>query len=271
MDFGIVTDGQFQKHNAPSLSVLREHADLILDGKISHSMLLNAVANWRMSGAPYVNLYPVAFHALLKTDMDVDIGSIPKNVLSGFDWVEIRIHKQCDSMTPFLMQVGRSDESTTLGKKTMIALFGSQTGDTLHVGAQEGKRINSDLSGLFVGGMKGRALEIHRMVLKTALGIMLLASDPDYCKRVILADDEGKTLTSEQRLKAEEKAIRRGKIGFDIGRNIEVSPHFRRPHFAIRWTGKGGSVPKLTLVKGSVINAGLLAEVPTGYEGDGDL
>lgn len=48
---------------------------------------------------------------------------------------------------------------------------------------------------------------------------------------------------------------------------IEVSPHCRRPHFAIRWTEKGHSVPKLVPVNGCLVNRSKLLPVPTGYLG----
>jgi hypothetical protein len=41
------------------------------------------------------------------------------------------------------------------------------------------------------------------------------------------------------------------------------------PHFGLRWTGEGRKIPKIVPIKGSVINKKLVAEVPTGYEDDG--
>ena len=49
---------------------------------------------------------------------------------------------------------------------------------------------------------------------------------------------------------------------------MECAPHFRRPHFAIRWTGKGGAVPRMVPVKGSVVKRQLATDVPTGYMDD---
>jgi hypothetical protein len=36
-----------------------------------------------------------------------------------------------------------------------------------------------------------------------------------------------------------DKAHRRGKVGWNVGRHIEVAPHYRRPHMALVWTGTG--------------------------------
>jgi len=64
------------------------------------------------------------------------------------------------------------------------------------------------------------------------------------------------------------KAQRRGKVGWNVGRQIEVTPHVRRPHFAIRWTERGRAVPKLVPVKGSVVHRQLAEKVPTGFGSD---
>ena len=51
------------------------------------------------------------------------------------------------------------------------------------------------------------------------------------------------------------------------GKDFErtVSPHMRVPHFAIRWTGKGRTKPKLVPVKGSLVNREKILPIPTGY------
>lgn len=96
----------------------------------------------------------------------------------------------------------------------------------------------------------------------------MLACDSRYCEPILLNRDKQKRLTEEDKKKAQNRARNRGVYGFDIGKDVEISPHFRRPHFAIRWTGEGRKVPKLVPVKGAVINKRLLEEIPTGYDGD---
>lgn len=115
----------------------------------------------------------------------------------------------------------------------------------------------------FAVNMLDEQKRISHQMCRIALGVMLLAADPDYVKPVILKADEGKTTPIDERV---ERARNRGVFGFTLGEDIEVSPHFRRPHFAIRWTGKGASVPKLVPVKGAVIGRSIMTTVPTGYE-----
>ena len=41
------------------------------------------------------------------------------------------------------------------------------------------------------------------------------------------------------------KAHRRGKVGWNVDRQIEVIPHYGRPHLMLAWTGKGRAVPRV--------------------------
>jgi hypothetical protein len=63
-----------------------------------------------------------------------------------------------------------------------------------------------------------------------------------------------------------EKAKRRGKFGFSLGKNIEVVPHIRRPHPALVWTGVGRSIPKIIMRAGSVVHRDKISQIPTGYD-----
>lgn len=56
-----------------------------------------------------------------------------------------------------------------------------------------------------------------------------------------------------------DKAHRRGKIGWDVGRRIGVVPHYRGPHMALVWTGRGRAVPR-------VVHRELVERVPSGFE-----
>ena len=48
-----------------------------------------------------------------------------------------------------------------------------------------------------------------------------------------LADDRAKfEQTGDQRYV--DKARRRGKVGWDVGRRLEVIPHYRRPHMTLK-------------------------------------
>lgn len=102
--------------------------------------------------------------------------------------------------------------------------------------------------------------------LRFVMGLCLLANDPEVIKPDVLDRD---------RIKYEEKpdqtivdrAHRRGKVGWLVGADWEMIPHYRRPHFALRWTGEGRKVAKIVPVKGAVVHRSKLTDVPEGYLG----
>lgn len=98
-------------------------------------------------------------------------------------------------------------------------------------------------------------------MLRLAVAVIMLDNDPTIIEPIVLSKDRNKP----RDIKHIEKARRRGLVGWEIGRQVEVMPHIRRPHFAIRWTGSGRTIPKLTAIKGSVIHKATITTVPTGH------
>ncbi len=66
-----------------------------------------------------------------------------------------------------------------------------------------------------------------------------------------------------------DKAHRRGKVGWNVGRHIEVAPHYRRPHMTLVWTGSARAVPKVVPRRGSVVHREKVEKVPSGFGGVG--
>ena len=64
------------------------------------------------------------------------------------------------------------------------------------------------------------------------------------------------------------KAHRRGKVGWDVGRQVEVMPHYRRPHLMLAWTGPGRAVPKIVPRRGSIVHRSAVEKVPSGFGGN---
>lgn len=108
----------------------------------------------------------------------------------------------------------------------------------------------------------------HCKLVSIAVGVSLLAQDERFAEPILLKRDQGKQLNEEQLKRAIERAKNRGRNGIAIGKGLEVSPHIRKPHFAVRWTGKGGNVPRLVPVKGCVVSRDKLFPVPTGHLDD---
>lgn len=97
--------------------------------------------------------------------------------------------------------------------------------------------------------------------------LCLLENDPEIISPDVLADDRAKfDETGDQRYV--EKARRRGKVGWGVGRRIEVIPHYRRPQMMLAWTGVGRAVPRVVPRRGSVVHREVVERVPSGFMRD---
>lgn len=108
------------------------------------------------------------------------------------------------------------------------------------------------------------SLGLTRMAIRVGISVLLLANDPSVVKPdVLAADREAYDRTGDP--KYIERAKKKGIVGWRIGEEYEKCPHFRRPHLALRHTGKGGAIPKIVPVKACVVKRDKLTRVPTGY------
>ncbi len=108
--------------------------------------------------------------------------------------------------------------------------------------------------------------EIRTNCARLACTICLLENDPELIEPDVLAKDRDKFEITRD-AKYVERAKRRGKVGWNVGKGIEVIPHVRRPHPALMHTGHGRTVPRIVLRKGSVIHREVVTHVPTGFHG----
>ena len=107
-------------------------------------------------------------------------------------------------------------------------------------------------------------VEMTYVVTRLLITTFILFNDPTFVQPEVLAKDQEKYDKTKDP-KYVEKAKRRGVHGFNIGKEFEKIPHFRRPHLGLRWTGKGGKIPKIVPIKGAVVHPSKLTKVPTGY------
>lgn len=101
---------------------------------------------------------------------------------------------------------------------------------------------------------------------KLVVALCLLKNNPDLIEPEPLEADRAKWEATHDP-KYLERAAKRGKRAWSVGKHIEVAPGFRRPHFAIRWCGKGRVDPQLRPIKGCLVRRKAVEEVPTGYLG----
>ena len=105
-------------------------------------------------------------------------------------------------------------------------------------------------------------------------GVSILANDATLVQPIVLNRDLLKYENADETTKKylEGRAARINGRGFNIGKNLEaeikatsMSPHVRKPHMALFWTGKGRTIPVLQLRRGAYIHRADVTTVPTGY------
>jgi hypothetical protein len=227
------------------------------------------------SGVPFFNVYPKVLEAVCKTSLRVNPSKIEKSVIHELKAICIKMpvgtfNDGFDSIILCLSELADRVKYSENGFDDIVNTGSSSSISVIAVGDTGGFIMSSRLDKSFEdvaikhdADLKGEAAPF----LRIALGVMMLAADPDMLKPVLLKADEGKTTPIEERIA---RAKNRGVHGFTIGEEIERCPHFRRPHFAIRWTGKGAEIPKLVPVKGAIVGKEKMTTVPTGYEEQSD-
>jgi hypothetical protein len=234
---------------------------------------------WHKIGMPYYNVYPSVIPMLTKLDVDKiqanqlcppngikdivvqlpkvkhNLGSVRSMFLSFFpgadneDWDGIF---QYDSVSIGLV----TDEINEDGFPTYHMFYFRLNSKTIGQFLSENFRCNKEES--YVMGQAVRLL----------CTICLIGDSPELIQPEVLNADEHK-LTGQHCIEAlVAKARRRGKYGFTIGKDIEVMPHYRRPHLALVWYGKGKKKSKIIPRKGSIVHRAAVEKIPTGYAAD---
>jgi hypothetical protein len=95
--------------------------------------------------------------------------------------------------------------------------------------------------------------------------VCLMSTDPEIVQPEVLSIDEIRYEKTKDP-KYIEKAINRGKLGWNFGKNIDISPHVRAAcPAALYWTGPGKTIPTIRFRKGSIVHKNKLSKIPTGY------
>jgi len=223
---------------------------------------------WMANRRPFVNVWPTVESALKRTKLEIDVATIPTSIVHELKAIEVRFDDR-SSVEPFMLSITEKRYFVGLPERKVNGLGVLRIRSEIH-----DRRLEVCSDGAFIPFevvSNDTTYWKFKDELKIAIGILMLAHDPEYCKPMLLNRDKNRSLSGGDLDVAIERARRNGKYGFDIGESIEVSPHFRRPHFAIRWTGKNGNVPKLVPVKGCFVNKSLMSDIPTGYDIDNSL
>lgn len=138
-----------------------------------------------------------------------------------------------------------------------------------HVVCEEGRSIEWSFDNIPVHSSASLGLQypdwVVRDVARLVCTLCLMAEDKELVEPIVLKADEDKFDRTGD-LTLVEKAKRRGNYGFNVGRDIEVTPHVRAASpAALYWVGKGRKIPKIRFRRGTVVHRKRLASVPTGY------
>ena len=239
--------------------------------------------DWEKAKRPYYNVWPSIVPMLTRLNLDLDSALIQlplpalcvrfpkaadKNPLV-FDWKGQPVHIRCILM-------GEINDGT--GLSLLIDIGEVMPGGVplytyRNFPRKPGLTVEQSLASLTKKGLFAELgiqipEELVNDLVRLCCTLCLLENDPELISPEVLADDRAKyEQTGDQ--KFVEKARRRGKFGWDVGRHIEVIPHYRRPHLMLAWTGAGRSVPKIVPRKGSIVHRNVVEKLPTGFEGEG--
>ncbi len=258
----------------------RTQADSVKMGSSQFFNQMLTEQGWEKNRRPNYNLWPsiVPMLTRLNLDFDSDLIRLPLPALC------IRFPK--DSAKPPLKFEWKGDEVPV--RSIMMAKINQGTGISVLIDIGEvmgeigvpiytyrnfprkpGLTVEQSLASL---GTNGLFSDIGVQVpdslvmdcVRLCCSLCLLENDPSIISPDVLADDRSKYEASGDQ-KYVEKARRRGKVGWDVGKHIEVIPHYRRPHMALVWTGAGRAVPKVVPRRGSVVHREIVEKLPSGF------
>ncbi|MHB1035143.1 MAG: hypothetical protein ACYC35_12660 [Pirellulales bacterium] len=239
--------------------------------------------DWERGKRPYYNVYPSIIPMLTRLDLDLETSLIhvplpalcvrlPKDQAQNplkFDWKGKEIAIRC-------MLLGEINDGGGISVLIDIGETMPEIGFPIYTyrnfRRREGLTVEDALRELKTDWSAEMGIAVPSSVIddcvRLCCSLCLLENDPEVISPDVLADDRSKYETSGDQ-KYVDKAHRRGKIGWDVGRHIEVIPHYRRPHMALVWTGRGRVVPKIVPRRGSVVHREVVEKLPSGFGGMG--
>lgn len=240
---------------------------------------------WNEIGRPYYDVYPSIIPMLTKLNLDLPGDTItPPN---GIRHLLLRLpqqpHELCSGdlsvRIAFLsfQKVSRDAGSDVLENGISVGLDVGEIVEqfpvfTIRIFPLDDRSVEECLHCLNDHPSTDHGLAIpSELILNTvrlALTVCLIDNDSELLERQALSRDQHKLQRAdeEERRRIFDRAKRRGKWAFSLGRKVEVIPHYRRPHLCVVWTGKGRSTPKVVKRKGSLIHRKKMEQIPTGFQ-----
>ena len=235
---------------------------------------------WRELGRPYYSVWPAITPLLLNMTLE-----IPCNLIKfPMDALLLRLPKENNPL-PNIKSVlmGCQEVAKEVGSKELVRgmvlaidigekLPGSQLPVfTLRIfPLREDMNVEQALCTLAIHPSSGMGLKLSDeeiiSCVRLAVCVCVIGSDPEIVRPDVLAKDRDKFNTADETAKQVivDRAIRRGKFGFNFGAIFETSPHYRRTHPALYWTGEGRTIPKIIWRKATIVKRQKITSIPTG-------
>lgn len=244
--------------------------------------------NWHQMRKPYYHMYPIAVNAIANLRLDVAWSHIRlpvRELLFQFaDGHEVDIGdgrrlrsmlvadtlrtSKVDARWIIFADCGETERNSPVPIFSTLFLVACDewtVEESIEVALRRG--LQKEHSGQ-AGAAENELFA--RTVARVLAGAALLSGDPSMIQPEVLNRDELRAKDADQetidRLAA--RAIARGKYGWSFGKAIESIPHFRRPHFGLRWCGVGRMVPRIVPIKGAVVHREKATKLPTGLKDD---
>ena len=257
-------------------------ADAVKRGSGQFYGQLQIEREWEQARRPYYNVWPSIVPMLTRLNLDLDSALIQlplpalcirfpkeKNPLT-FEWK--------GNETPIRsMLMGTINEGRGL---SILIDVGEVMGDGKDFGVpiytyrnfrrQEGLTVEEAIKELGSNELAELGVQIPDELImdcvRLCCSLCLLENDPSVIEPDVLSKDRARFEQSGDE-KYVAKAHRRGKVGWNVGRQIEVIPHYRRPHLMLAWTGRGRGVPRVVPRRGSVVHREVVEKLPSGFGG----
>lgn len=261
-----VEQGNFESLYAYDLKGALEIKDVLA------AMRLQAELNWYRERRPYFNVYPLIEKKLLELNDSINASELHL----PFKTIEVRTQKRTillgDTGTYFIcvheMPNGRYEEFAM-----------SKSGTLSEIANGSFQRVNSTWPKTDTGP-SGLDKDDRTECLFLAAGTCLLARDTSIVCPVILNNHRRDNMTPAEIAEYAAKAVARsGRVGFDVGRDIErmkASAHYRNGHFAkfhvtsnhpmYPPNATAHKVPIIQWRSGAVVNKDVVPTVPTGFK-----
>ena len=234
---------------------------------------------WEKARRPYYNLWPSIVPMLTRLDLDLDSWLIqlplpalcirfpkdPAKNLLKFEWKGEEVSVRCILMGDMNQGEGIS---VLIDVGELMGEIGVPVYSYRNFPRKPGLTVEQSLASLGRNQFADIGIQVPDSLVmdcvRLCCSLCLLENDSSIISPDVLADDRAKFEASGDH-RYIDKAHRRGKIGWDVGRHIEVIPHYRRPHMALVWTGRGRVVPKIVPRRGSVVHREVVEKVPMGF------